>query len=270
MTSRRPATRNLSLSMCLLLVTAVLTWAGQDVSKPRKGRWISIFNGKNLDGWKVKIKGYKLGDNFARTFRAENGVMKVCYDGYERFDGKFGHIFYQHKFSRYRLRLEYRFVGDQTPGGPGWAFRNSGIMIHSQPPETMRKDQNFPVSIEVQLLGGSGKGQRPTANLCTPGTNVVMDGRLVTRHCTSSRSKTYHGDQWVKVEVEVHGNGLIRHFVEGQLVMEYQNPQLDEKDADARSLIKDGNIMLSEGYISLQAESHPVEFRNIQIMPLEN
>jgi hypothetical protein len=141
-------------------------------------------------------------------------------------------------------------------------------MIHCQSPESMRKDQSFPVCIEVQLLGGNGTDERSTGNLCTPGTHVVMNDELVTQHCISSRSKTYHGDQWVTAEVEVHGNSAIRHIINGEVVLEYEQPQLDEKDPDARKLIAKGSRMLHEGYISLQAESHPVEFRNVQILPL--
>ena len=233
------------------------------------GEWLQLFNGKNLDGWKVKIKGYDLGDNYGDTFRVEDGVLKVAYDQYEKFDNKFGHIFYEKPFSHYVLRVEYRFVGEQVPGGPGWAFRNNGIMIHGQSPESMGKDQDFPVSIEVQLLGGRGQGERPTANVCSPGTNYVQDGKLITRHCNNSSSKTYHGDQWVTVEVEVHGNKVIRHRVNGELVFEYEQPQLDPKDKDAKKLIKDGNLMLDGGSISLQAESHPCEFRKIEIKILD-
>jgi hypothetical protein len=96
-----------------------------------------------------------------------------------------------------------------------------------------------------------------------------MKNQLVKQHCVSSSSETYHGDQWVKAEVEVHGDGIIRHIINGQVVLEYERPQLDEKDADAKKLIKGENKLLSEGYISLQAESHPVEFRKIEILPLE-
>jgi hypothetical protein len=234
-----------------------------------EGEWIQLFNGENLDGWKMKITGYELGENFGDTFRVEDGVMKVCYDQYDKFDGKFGHIFYETPFSHYVIRVEYRFVGQQCPGGPGWAFRNSGIMLHGQSPESMRKDQNFPVSVELQLLGGSGSGERSTGNVCTPGTHIVVDGKLVTRHCNSSTSKTYHGDQWVTIEVEVHGNGVTKSIIEGETVFEYTQPQLDEKDADARKLIKDGDRMLRGGTISLQAESHPVEFRKVELRKLE-
>ena len=251
----------------LFVICVVLTSILCDSTS--KGEWISLFNGRNLDGWKVKITGHDLNDNYGNTFRVEDGILKVSYDQYTEFEGKFGHIFYKDAFSHYILRMEYRFVGDQTPGGPSWAFRNSGIMMHSQSPESMTKDQNFPASIEVQFLGGDGTEERSTGNVCTPGTHIVMDGKLVTRHCIESRSKTYHGDQWVKIEVEVHGNGTIKHIVNGETVLEYERPQLDENDPDAQRLIHEGGIMLEKGYIALQAESHPVEFRNVEIRPLK-
>lgn len=259
--------QKVAAAILAVLIAASVGWAEDSASK---GDWIQLFNGKDLEGWKVKITGYELNDNFGNTFRVEDGVLKVAYDQYEKFDGKFGHLFYHQPFSDYVLRVEYRFVGEQTPGGPGWAFRNSGIMVHGQSPESMRKDQNFPVSIEVQLLGGKGTGTRTTANVCTPGTHIVMDGKLVTRHCNSSRSKTYHGDQWVTLEVEVRGNKSIKHVMDGETVMEYTAPQLDEKDQDARKLIKDGDRMLYGGSISLQAESHPLEFRKVELRKLED
>lgn len=233
------------------------------------GKWKQLFNGKDLEGWKVKITGHDLGDNFGNTFRVENGVLRVAYDQYAKFDGKFGHIFYQEKFAHYVLRAEYRFVGSQVPEGPSWAVRNSGLMLHCQSPESMAKDQKFPVSIEVQLLGGAESGERTTANLCTPGTHVEMHGALVTRHCTSSTSKTYRGDQWVTVEIEVRGSEIIRHRVDGQTVLEYTKPQLDDQDADAKKLLQKGAPKLVDGgYISLQSESHPVEFRKVELRVL--
>jgi len=234
-----------------------------------EGTWIQLFNGKDMTGWTPKFKGHALGENYKNTFRVEDGVLKVCYDQYDSFGGAFGHLFYAKPFKNYRLRVEYRFVGDQVKGGPGWAFRNNGIMIHGQAPETMRKDQSFPVSIEVQLLGGRGTGKRSTLNLCTPGTNVVMDGKLVTRHVINSTSKTYHGDQWVIGEVEVRGN-TIKHIIGGETVLTYTDPQLDPRDGDAKKLIEGGqDKMLTGGTISIQAESHPCEFRKIEIMVLE-
>ena len=236
--------------------------------RPAAGGWIALFNGKDLGGWRAKIRGHRLGDNHGGTFRVEDGLLKVSYDKYQRFDGKFGHLVYRRPYSRYRLRVEYRFVGEQVPGGPAWAFRNSGVMIHGQAPETITRDQDFPVSIEVQFLGGRGDGTpRPTANMCSPGTHVVVAGQLFTRHCLDSRSKTYHGDQWVTVEVVVRGGAVVEHLIDGQPVLSYESPQLDEGDPQARKLIRQGDKSLDRGYIYLQAESHPVEFRKVELRP---
>jgi hypothetical protein len=256
----------------LLVMIPVSCFLLQDCKpgKNAKDEWISLFNGKDLNGWTVKIKGYDLGDNFGNTFRVEEGLMKVRYDQYDSMRTRYGHIFYKDTFSHYRIRVEYRFVGGQCPGGAGWAYRNSGIMIHGQLPETMAREQDFPVSIEVQLLGGDSIGERSTANLCTPGTNVVMKGNLILDHCTNSSSKTFRGDQWVTVEVEVRGSEVIRHFVNGEPVLEYNLPQLDERDGSYQKLLPpDGNKILSRGSISLQSESHPIDFRKVELMVLE-
>lgn len=231
--------------------------------------WVPLFNGKDLEGWTPKIRYVAAGENYGNTFRVEDGLLKVRYDQYEKFDERFGHLFYNEPFSHYKLRVEYRFVDEQVAGGPGWAFRNSGVMIHGESPKTMAKDQDFPASIEVQLLGGAPTGERPTANLCTPGTNVVMGGKLITQHCTSSKSKTYRGDQWVTVELEVRGGKVIRHLIDGEVVLEYQEPQLDARDAHAKSLAdKQGGLLLTKGTISLQSESHPCDFRKVEILQL--
>lgn len=238
-------------------------------STPDTKEWIQLFNGKDLNDWKVKIRGYALNDNFGNTFRVENGLLKVSYDKYDKFAERFGHIFYKDKFSHYLIAAEYRFVEPQAPEGPGWALRNSGIMIHGQPPETMGKDQDFPISIEVQLLGGAGTGNRTTSNLCTPGTNVVIEGKLVTRHCVSSTSKTYHGDQWVRAEVLVLGDSVIRHILEGVTVLSYEMPQIGGGNVSGHqpSVKRDGQL-LTEGSISLQSESHPIEFRKVELLNL--
>jgi len=262
--------KNLFVIIFLLSFCMLFALNSCSNEKTAEQKWISIFNGKDLTGWKIKITGHELNNNYLNTFQVRDGKLIVSYDKYESFNGEFGHIFYDKKFSNYIMRIEYRFIGDQVPGGPGWAYRNSGIMFHCQSPESMLKDQDFPVSVEAQLLGGNGTDERSTANVCTPGTHFVMDGQLITDHCVSSRSKTFHGDQWVTMELEVHGNTAIKHRVNGESVMEYEKPQLDENDEDAQKLIQQGQaIMLSEGFISLQAESHPMEYRKVEILELK-
>jgi hypothetical protein len=197
-------------------------------------------------------------------------VIKVSYDQYGgQFKDQFGHMFYKKQFSSYLLVVEYRFTGDQIKDGPGWAFRNSGLMLHGQTPESMAVEQDFPISLEAQLLGGNGKDERSTLNLCTPGTNVVMDGKLFTPHCVNSTSKTYHGDQWVRAEVLVLGDSVFRHIVEGDTVMAYEKPQYDGNDKWVKAAGLKGGDLIGRGTISLQSESHPVEFRSVRLFDLE-
>ena len=238
-------------------------------NKPAEGRWIKLFNGKDLKDWKIKIKDHPLNENFGNTFRVENGVMKVSYDQYDGFKDQFGHIFYKQKFSAYLLVVEYRFVGEQVKGGAGWALRNSGAMLHSPAPETMELNQDFPISLECQLLGGNGKDPRSTGNLCTPGTNVEINNKLFTTHCINSTSKTYHGDQWVTVSALVLRDSIIKHIVNGDTAIVYTKPQYDGRDTWVKKAgLKDGEL-IKEGYISLQSESHPVEFRKVELFDLE-
>lgn len=254
--------------VALALLLATLAFA--ENKNADKKEWVQLFNGKNLKGWTPKITGYALNDNFANTFRVKDGLLQVRYDGYDEFASKFGHLFYKSPYSYYVIAVEYRFTGDQSKGGPGWATRNSGIMIHGQDPATIGKDQDFPISIEVQLLGGLGKGTRTTANLCTPGTNVERDGKLFTPHCLNSKSKTYDGDQWVRVEVKVLGGEKVEHIIDGEVVLSYEKPQVgggavSKFNPEAK---QDGKI-LTGGSISLQSESHPVDFRKVELLDLE-
>lgn len=240
--------------------------------KTSRPEWVQLFNGKDLTGWTPKITGYEVGDNFGNTFRVEDGMIRVRYDGgYDSFDDRFGHLFYDDQFSHYRLRVEYRFVGDQCPGAPEWAYRNSGIMIHGQTPESMDKGQDFPTSIEVQLLGSDSVVERTNMNVCTPGTNIVMGGELILEHCIDSSTGYFYGDDWYTAEVEVKGNEVIKHIVNGDTVLQYSQPQLDDRDGTYAKLVEmnGGDKMLSGGTISLQSEGHPVDFRKVEIMVLE-
>jgi len=230
---------------------------------------VQLFNGRNLKNWTIKIKDHPLKENFGNTFRVADGLMKVGYDQYDDFKDQFGHIFYKKKLVAYLLIVEYRFTGEQVKNGPAWAYRNSGAMLHCQSPESMDLHQDFPISLEEQLLGGNGKDERSTANLCTPGTNVVLDDKLYTQHCVNSSSKTFHGDQWVHVEALVLGDSIIKHIVGTDTVLVYRQPQYDGRDKWVKQAgYKDG-ALIREGYLSLQAESNPVEFRQVAMYNLE-
>jgi hypothetical protein len=233
-------------------------------------KWKSLFNGKDLEGWTPKFNGYELGNNYKNTFRVENGVLKVSYDKYDHFTNEFGHLFYKTLFSNYRIRLQYRFVGEQVEGGQPWAAKNSGIMIHCQPPETMLLKQGFPVSLEAQFLGGIQEGEmRSSGNLCTPGTHVEMNATKITEHCIETNGKTYYGDEWITAEIVVTKDS-ITHYINHKLVISYSNPSIGGEflDSTSKEIQEKEGQALTRGYISLQSESHPIEFKNIEIIEL--
>ncbi|MFD1616319.1 3-keto-disaccharide hydrolase [Gelatiniphilus marinus] len=235
-----------------------------------KENWVKLFNGKDLNNWTIKIKGHPLGENHKNTFIVENEVLKVNYKEYDSFNNAFGHIYYNKAFSNYKFRMQYRFTGNQLKDGAGWATRNSGVMIHCEDPKNIGLNQDFPVSIEVQLLGGLDTGERPTGNLCTPGTHVEMNGELFTPHCVNSSSKTFNGNQWVNLEIEVRNDSIIKHFINGENVLTYTKPQIGGAvDYNEDFWKNKAGTPLKKGFISLQSESHPVEFKNIEILELQ-
>jgi hypothetical protein len=248
------------VTLWLLPRAAPTDWRGAPAAD-----WQAIFNGRNLDGWVVKLAHHEVGDNYADTFRVDNGVIRVAYDKYGDFGSRFGHLFYDKKLSHYVLALEYRFVGEQVKGGPGYARLNSGVMVHSQAPGTILKDQDWPISVEAQFLAGG----RTTMNVCTPGTEIFMKGAMVKAHCTNATSRIYGNDEWVAVEVEVLGSERVRHLIDRQVVLQYEKPTIGGGVATGFDpAVKKDGALLEEGYIGLQAESQPVEFRNIRLLNL--
>ena len=251
---------------------AALIWLIAATVSADEAKWISIFNGTDVSGWTIKIAKHPLGENFANMFRVEDGILKVNYDGYKKFDEQYGHLFTNLAYSHYILRLEYRFTGKMMADAPNYVNLNSGVMLHAQPPQSMRFDQGFPASLEMQFLADEGKGPRSTANLCTLGTHVEMGGQLITKHIVKSSAPTFPAEEWVRAEVEVRGNEEIIHRINGVEVLRYQRPQLDPacKIAPASDIADaGGNVMLSYGHIALQAEGQPVWFRKIELLSLE-
>jgi hypothetical protein len=259
-----------ALLLILILCPFLLTVACIQQENPGPAEWVELFNGKDLEDWDIKIKGHPLNENFANTFRVEDGKLKVSYAQYEDWGERYGHIFHKQKFSAYLLLVEYRFTGEQIAGGAGWAYRNSGAMLHAQPAKIMKLEQDFPVSVEAQFLGGNGRDPRTTGNLCTPGTHVVIQEELYTPHCVNANSETYHNDRWVNFQALVLGDSIIKHIVEKDTVLVYEKPQIDGSDGLVDVSIYKDRQLLSDGFIALQSESHPIEFRKVMLFNLEN
>lgn len=288
-----PQTNTMKAVYALIILSGLLFGCRENTSRENYGSsgdpdtaaedWTPLFNGRDLEGWEIKFSGQQVGVNFRNTFRVEDGLLRVSYEDYDTFDGAYAHLYFERPYSYYKLRFDYRFTGDQVEGGEVWNVRNSGVMIHSQSASSNDFDQDFPVSVEVQLLGGLGAGPRHTANVCTPGTAVAMNGSVNYDHCIDSGSKTYDGDQWVHAEIVVLGGESITHIVENDTVLSYRDPQLtgyfinegpDQPDWETFGItnkeqwVGQAGRILTQGYIALQAESHPIDFRNIELLDL--
>ena len=252
----------------LVFNLSTLTIGAQDTAG-KKG-WISLFNGKDINDWIVKINHHDVRENYGNTFRVEEGMIKVRYDQYDSFNESFGHLYYKQPFSYYHLKFEYRITGEWRRDAPSYTIRNSGVMFHSQDPTTMPKEQDWPISIEFQLLAGLEDGKpRPTGNMCSPGTDVVFQGKIDDRHCINSTSKTYAINEWVQGEIIVLGDSMITHIINGDTVLRYSKPQIGGgvvSNYDPK--IKQDGKLLKEGFIALQSEGQPVDFRNIRLLNL--
>jgi len=230
-------------------------------------KWENIFNGENLDGWIPKIVGQPLGENYLNTFSVEEGILRIRYDAYgANFNDRFGGLYFHRKLKNYRLRVEYRFVGETAPGAPEWGYRDSGVQYHSQSPQSLKKDQAFPICLEYNFHGGNGTDDRPVGAICAIGTNIEINGKKNESFCTAPMiEKTFHGDQWVTIELDIN-NGKIRHFVSGEEILNFSNPSLNPENDIAKSLIQNDSTTLTEGYISFQSNSHPIDFRKIELL----
>jgi len=260
--------RRVAGAAALLGALALTTGAGA------AERWRPIFDGRSLDGWTPKIAGYPAGENHRQTFVVADGAIRVSYAGYDRFENRFGHLFYKTSFKAYRLRLKYRVLEPALPDTPDWARGNSGVMFHSQSPESMALKQPFPVSVEFQILGADGPGPRSTGNVCTPGVSITLNGTKQPVHCSNSTGPTIPNGTWVDLELEVTPAGEVTERINGVVVHRYSDIALDPADpmaaADAKRLIeaRGGKLPVTEGYIALQSEGHPIEFKNIAVMRL--
>jgi Domain of Unknown Function (DUF1080) len=255
-------------TILILLILVFSCTASKNAANNEK--WMSLFNGKDIKDWTVKIHHHDVGVNYGNTFRVEDGIIKVRYEKYDSFNNRYGHLYYKQPFSHYKLSLEYRFTGIWRKDAPEYTLKNSGVMFHSQDPRTMPREQDWPISIEMQFLAGLGDGKpRPTGNMCSPGTDVVYEGKIDPRHCINSTSKTYEGEQWVKAELIVLGDSLITHIINGDTVLQYSKPQIGGGVANRYNPdIKIDGKALTEGYIALQSEGQEIDFRNIKLLDL--
>ncbi len=253
---------------CALLV-ALSTCRSQNTNVEEG--WTQLFNGRDLTGWTVKVHHHDAGENFGDTFRVRDSVIEVRYDQYQVFNDQFAHLYYDKPFNKFHLKVDYQFVGKMMADAPSYVEFNSGVMYHSQDPRSMRKEQNWPISVEMQFLAGLDDGKpRPTGNMCSPGTDIEFQGKTYDGHCLDSSSPTYKQDEWVHAELIVYGDSIIHHVINGDTVLTYSKPTIGGGVvAGYDSAIWKPGTPLKSGFIALQAEGQPINFKNVRIRELK-
>lgn len=255
------------------LLAALVVIVGCSKPAPRED-WVQLFNGRDINDWVVKIHHHEAGVNFGNTFRVEDGMIRVMYDEYDDFNDQFGHLYYKQPFSHFHLAVEYRFNGKLQQGAPEYTVLNSGVMFHSQDPRSMPVEQNWPISVEMQFLAGLDNGEdRPTGNMCSPGTDIEYQGKVYDGHCLNSSSETFSPSEWVRAELVVLGDSLIMHIINGDTVLQYSHPTMGGGVVEGYdSAVWKPGTPLKSGFIALQSEGQPIDFRKVEIrnlLPLE-
>ncbi len=255
-----------------LILLCLISLLGNLSNHAQELHWKKIFNGKNLKGWHPKIHHHKYNENYANTFSVKDCTIVVNYDGYQEFNERFGHLFYKKSYSHYKLKLKYRFIGTWRKDAPNYIALNSGVMFHSQPPKSILKEQNWPISVEMQFLANLPNGaKRPTGNMCSPGTNIYYKGKPFPEHCLDSSSPNFEPSEWVEAELTVLGDSLIEHRINGQLVLTYTKPSIGGNminQANPKYFIEGKALKI--GFIGLQSEGQPVQFKDIYLAVLKN
>lgn len=266
----------LRIAALLLLAWAALPAMGG----PNDTVWTKLWTGNNLNDWDIKFAGSALNTNYNNTFRAVDGNLEVNYTGWTSFSTQFGHAGYKHRqFSFYVLRAEFQHWGTRPSGAPGWALQNNGLMLHSQSVASMGPNQDFPVSLETQLLGSGNveSDNNSTLNLCTPGTAFYTQPTGGTRndsHCYSAANNTRPpAETWAWATIVVYGDSIIRHYngpsATGTPTLTYYRPvRATNSGAGGVTINVVNNERLTQGYILIQAETHPYRFRTLEVADL--
>ena len=243
-----------------------------EAAPPDSGKWISLFNGKDLEGWTPKIKGYDAGENYAEHLPGRGRRAQGLLRQYPQVRRQVRAPVLQEASSRtIACGSSIGSWATSAPAGPAWAIRNSGVMIHCQSPESMRKDQDFPVSIEVQFLGRrrQGRSGRP-ATSARPGTNIVMDGKLITQHCTDSTVQDLRrrpvGDGRGRGPRRRHDQAHRRRRDRARVREAATRPQRPRR-REAASRTADG--CSTRATSPSRPRAIPIEFRKVEILPLK-
>jgi hypothetical protein len=180
---------------CLLLVAAALgissmqsfVGAGEDKGfKP-------LFNGKNLDGWKIFLKDGKADSE--KTIVVKDGEIQVS--GFP-----YGYFYTEKPFKNYVIRYSWTYPKNQ----PDMTTMNSGLLVHIQEPHKV-----WPKSIEPQ---GRYKDHGKLFFI-----GFDKDAKKESTFDEKAQKKALKAsDEWNTTEATVRGDGSIEVRINGVLV----------------------------------------------------
>ena len=261
------------MALALLAGTLPESAASSGTNK-QLNKKIQLFNGKNLDGWYIFLKGKGHNNDPNKVFTIKDGLIRISGE-------EFGCITTNEEFENYHLVAEFKW-GEKTFPPRVDKARDCGILLHSTG-EDGGSSGIWMYSIECQIIeGGTGDmlvvgDGTPKFSLTCPVAPEKQAGSYVFKPggnpatITGGRINWYGRDpQWKDVK-GFRGTGDIEHplgkwnrvecWVKGHEITIYLNGHLVNHAIDVRP---------QKGKIQIQSEGAEIFFRRITLIPLSN
>ncbi|HMO87396.1 MAG TPA: DUF1080 domain-containing protein, partial [Lacipirellulaceae bacterium] len=201
----------------------------------------TLFNGNNLEGWHADVPALDNDLEGKDPFIVRDGVLvSLGTPG--------GHLITDESFENYRLEVEYRF-----PGKPG----NCGVLVHASTPRALY--DMFPQSIEVQMHHeNAGDFWCIREDIVVPDMEQRrgpretwgVDGDKARRILNLTDGSENPPGEWNRMVIECVGDE-VKVWVNGDLVNH------------------GSQCTATQGQIALQAEGSEVEFRTLDLTPID-
>lgn len=271
------------------LVVFVLNFPEVGNSAENGSNWITLFNGKNLDGWSIQLRDQDKNEDPNHLVQVDHGVLHFYKDAQAGSEQPFGYLATAKEYSSYRLRLEYKW-GEKKFAPRTGSVRDSGLLYH-----VTATDKVWPDSVEYQIQENdvgdiyaistqvtSSADPKTTNIVTTISTNntsgvirtnsnarlkflepteggvPVVQGRLGTSLRVIRNPMNEH-EGWNTVEIEVRGNSAT-HLLNGTV---------NNRCNNIKKSVNGEWIPLDRGRIALQLEGAEIFYRKIQIQELK-
>ena len=260
-TGKNPRSRGYVLALDSLSFVPVGAAPSEPV-RPNSSEWISLFNGKNLDGWTTFLSSEGRNRDPQGVFKAENGMLHILDVPNRGQRQAFGYLATNRSYGDYHLRFQYRW-GDKRFVPRDRAKRDSGVVYHIQ-----GSDRVWPKSVELQVQEGD-TGDFWLLGGVTMETTVASTGGDPKRYREGGVPYTTRAGSYVRVAKDRtrdsrSGWNTVELIVRGDSAVHIVNGEVVNRGEHLRSSGKP----LTAGRIAFQAEGAEVYYRNIELKPL--